>query len=309
MERNNKGESLYTFIDDYTVVDLETTGFSPQYDEIIEIAALKVRNGKIVKEYHQLINPKREVNSFIVGLTGITTSLLCNKPTLDEVIDDFLEFLGNDVIVGHNVSFDINFIYDNVKELRGKEFTNSYINTVRLSKKLHPDLRHHTLYNIAEYYNFDPYDEHRALSDCEVTYSIYNFMKDEVSNKYASFDKFYSLFVKKKKSNSRFDLTTITATTDDIDTTNPLYNKMCVFTGKLEKFTRKDAAQIVVNFGGAVENTVTKNTNILILGNNDYCKSIKDGKSAKQKKAELYIQKGCDLIIIPEDVFYDMINE
>lgn len=306
MERNNKGESLYTFIDDYTVVDLETTGFSPQYDDIIEIAALRIRNGKIVNKYHQLINPKREINSFISNLTGIISLSLQSKPTLDEVIDDFLEFLGNDIIVGHNVSFDINFIYDNVKKLREKEFTNSYINTVRLSKKLHPELRHHTLYNIAEYYSFNPDDEHRALSDCEVTYLIYNYMKEEASSKYASLDEFYSLFIKKKR-NYSFDLTTIIATTDNIDTSNPLYDKVCVFTGVLEKFTRKDAAQLVVNFGGTVENTVTKKTNFLVLGNNDYCKSIKDGKSSKQKKAELYIQKGCDLIIIPEDVFYDMI--
>ena len=77
----------------------------------------------------------------------------------------------------------------------------------------------------------------------------------------------------------------------------------------IEKYSRQEAAQIIVNLGGSCENGVTKKTNFLILGNNDYCSSIKDGKSSKQKKAEEYKLKGQDIEIIPESVFYDMINE
>ena len=68
------------------------------------------------------------------------------------------------------------------------------------------------------------------------------------------------------------------------------------------------SAQLVFNCGGIVENSITKKTNILILGNNDYCKSIKDGKSSKQKKAEQYIKQGNDLIIVPEDAFYNLLG-
>ena len=79
------------------------------------------------------------------------------------------------------------------------------------------------------------------------------------------------------------------------------------FTGTLEKFPRKEALQIVTNLGGIPTDSVTRNTNILVLGNNDYCSSIKDGKSSKQKKAEELILKGHDIIIVSEKSFYDML--
>ena len=91
--------------------------------------------------------------------------------------------------------------------------------------------------------------------------------------------------------------------------THPLYGKVCVFTGKLELMSREQAAQLVVNLGGTCGNGVTKKTNYLILGNNDYCSTIKDGKSSKQKKAEQLILSGQDLQIIPEDVFYELVLE
>lgn len=106
--------------------------------------------------------------------------------------------------------------------------------------------------------------------------------------------------------NHRFDLTKISSDKTEFDETHPLYGKFCVFTGKLDKMTRTEAAQIVVNFGGICENTVTKKTNYLILGNTDYSKNIKDGKSAKQKKAEQYRLEGQDIVVIPESTFYDI---
>ena len=95
----------------------------------------------------------------------------------------------------------------------------------------------------------------------------------------------------------------------DFDITHPLYGKLCVFTGTLEKMSRKEAMQIVVDFGGEVGNSVTKKTNYLILGNNDYCPSIKNGKSTKQTKAESLKLLGQDIDIISENVFYDMVSE
>lgn len=90
---------------------------------------------------------------------------------------------------------------------------------------------------------------------------------------------------------------------------HPFYNKNCVFTDALEKFTRKDAAQIVCNIGGFCENNVTKKTNFLIVGDFDYSANIKDGKSSKLKKAEQLILAGQDLHIISENTFYDMLED
>ena len=112
-----------------------------------------------------------------------------------------------------------------------------------------------------------------------------------------------------KKSKSGIKASDISAKVSNFDVTHPLYGKICVFTGVLEKMLRRDAMQVVANLGGINADNVTKKTNYLILGNNDYCKSIKDGKSSKQKKAEKLQLDGHDIQIIPENVFYDMIAD
>ena len=89
----------------------------------------------------------------------------------------------------------------------------------------------------------------------------------------------------------------------------PIYRQHLCITGKLDRFTRAEAMQLIADLGGINDNTVTKNTNFLILGNNDYCATIKGGKSTKQKKAESAKLGGQDIEIIPENVFYDMISD
>ena len=105
-----------------------------------------------------------------------------------------------------------------------------------------------------------------------------------------------------------FSAKDIQASTNDFDATSPLYEKVCVFTGTLERMSRKEAMQLVVDRGGLCGDGVNKKTNFLVLGNNDYCSTIKDGKSTKQKKAEQLKLAGFDIEIISENVFYDMIN-
>ena len=104
-----------------------------------------------------------------------------------------------------------------------------------------------------------------------------------------------------------FSAKDIQASTNNFDETTPVYEKVFVFTGTLERMTRKEAMQLVVDHGGLCGDGVNKKTNFLVLGNNDYCTTIKDGKSTKQKKAEQLKLTGCDIEIISENVFYDMI--
>lgn len=312
VNREHKGKSIIIFPDDYTLIDLETTGFSPQYDEIIELGAIKVRNNEIVDTFSKLIRPGIALNPFIQELTGITDEMLEYAATLDDVIDEFIEFIGDDIIVGHNVGFDVNFVYDNLLRLRGTYFSNDSVNTLRISKKLIKDLRHHSLYDLCSFYGIEEEKGHRSLVDCKTTYQLFNILKKQVEAQYNSFDDFYSSFNKKSSYsgiNYNKIINELQPSVDDIDETNFFFDKTCVFTGALEKMTRVEAAQIVVNLGGNVGNGVTKSTNFLILGNNDYCKSIKDGKSNKQKKAEQLILAGADLKIISEDVFYSLIFE
>lgn len=113
-----KGQSLLICPPDYTVIDLETTGLNPGYDEIIEAACVRYRDGQETERITSLIQPEnrredgRFIDPFIESLTGITNQLLETAPLFEEVGEKFWNFLEGEFIVGHNVNFDINFLYD-----------------------------------------------------------------------------------------------------------------------------------------------------------------------------------------------------
>lgn len=306
--RNEKGKNLAVFPDNFCVLDLETTGLSPVYDDIIEIAVLKIRNNTVVDCFSTLCNPGYPIDNIITELTGITNEMLLSAPSLNEVLGETLSFIGEDIIVGHNVNFDINFIYDNSEKILGKAFKNDYVDTMRLFRKIKPELEHHRLKDLIETYNLEGGSQHRALSDCEYTLKGFLAIKNDVSNSYISFDDFYSLFKRSYSNKRKLDLSKLEAAGVP-NPDSPLYGKVCVFTGTLSQFSRSEAAQLVTNIGGICANGVTKKTNYLILGNNDYCSTIKDGKSNKQKKAEEYKLAGYDIEILPENEFYSMLME
>lgn len=310
-ERTYKGQSVIDFPEQYIVIDIETTGLSPIYDEIIEIAAIKVEEGIPTYTFSTLVKPTHDIDDFISALTGITNDMLSTAPTLSEVLPLFIDFIGDDILLGHNVNFDINFLYDNIENVLGKHLKNSFIDTMRIFRKLYPSLAHHRLMDLATNYGIDYSRAHRSLTDCKITYYCFKRMIEEISLKYESKQFFINLFKKApRRTYSTFlKASDIIANTENIDADNPLYGKTFVFTGALEKMLRKEAMQIVVNFGGINGDNVTKSTNYLVLGNNDYCKSIKDGKSNKHKKAEALKLSGHDIEIISENVFYDMISE
>lgn len=178
----NKGSLINEFPSDYTVVDIETTGLSPASCEIIEISALKVRNDEIVDSFSSLVKPTKKINSFIVNLTGITNEMVENAPKINTVLSEFVKFVSDDFILGHNVNFDINFIYDGMMKYLKKEFTNDYIDTMRLSRR-HCDLKKHNLKSLAKHYNISLKGHHRALTDCKITYDVYKSIKQDVNLK------------------------------------------------------------------------------------------------------------------------------
>ncbi len=117
MNSRNKGRSLVTFPASFTVIDIETTGLDTVYDSIIELSAVKVRDSVVTHTFSTLVNPERPLDWFITEMTGITDEMLQNAPLINDTLDSFIDFLGDDVVVGHNVNFDINFIYDTHKRL------------------------------------------------------------------------------------------------------------------------------------------------------------------------------------------------
>lgn len=173
-KRLYKGHSLIKNLNDYTVVDIETTSLDSFSGEIIEISAIKVRDKKEIDIFSELIKPKNRIGSFTTRLTGITNEML-NKEGKDilYVLKNFKNFLSDDIIVGHNVNFDINFIYDSMYKNMNEYLTNDFVDTLRISRKVLPKLRNHKLDNLIEYFNLVKRDEHRALNDCILTNQVY----------------------------------------------------------------------------------------------------------------------------------------
>lgn len=309
--REFKGNSIIDFPDNYCAIDIETTGYSPEWNEIIELAAVRVENKKVVDTYSSLIKPDNPVDGYTEELTGITNGMLVNAPSIQNELPNFLKFVGDNLILGHNVSFDVNFIYDNCNRYGFKAFSNDFVDNLRISRKLHPELEHHRLQDIVEYYNIENIKNfHRALDDSYSVMQCFEKAREEVNNVYGN-DDFKLLFKKNKVQYTRnyINLENLIPLIVEPNEECPLYGKTCVFTGKLEKMTRADAQCIVEKLGGVCGKGVTAKTDFLILGNNDYCKSIKDGKSSKYKKAEALKLMGSNIEVIPENVFYDMIFE
>lgn len=294
-------------VSDYCVLDTETTGLSAYYDEVIEIGILRVRNGEITDRYEQLVKPENEIDGFITSLTGITNEMVADKPSIENVKSDVLAFLGSDVIVGHNTSFDIRFLAAGFQE----GISNEHMDTLQFARKLYPELSHHRLSDLSEYLHLTN-NEHRAIADCVTTKELYETMKAVMAQKGLEIKDLWQVNSNRHNNSNghkRIDIGAITATTDDIDQDGFFYGRHVVFTGKLERMTRKEAMQIVVNHGGILDNGVNKNTNYLILGNNDYNAVLHGEKSSKHKKAEKLKLEGQDIDIIDEFTFYDIIND
>lgn len=315
MERE-KGSSLIANPKNFVVVDIETTGFSTVWDSIIEVAAIRCVNEEEVEIFTSLIQPPKIsddefVTPYIEKLTGITNEMLNDAPSIEAVLPDLYDFIGSSVIVGHNVNFDINFLYDNFMKYLDRPLKNDFIDTMRLSRRLFPDAPHHRLSDLCSRYSIDYSHAHRSLIDCRLTLKCYQNLIHDIKNSFGDMDSFLQSLKKSRSRNHSYNLkaSDIHAEYTDFDISHPLYKKVCVFTGALEKMIRKDAMQLVANLGGINADSVTKKTNFLILGNNDYCKSIKDGKSSKQKKAEKLKLDGYDIEILPETAFYEMLDE
>lgn len=307
IERTLKGKSTIDLLSDYIIFDIETTGLDSSYDEVIEIGAIKVKNNKIVSKFNSLVKPKNEIDEYITELTGITNEMVKDAPTIEEILPDFMNYIGNDILIGHNVNFDINFIYDNLYRNKFDVLTNDFIDTMRISRKLLPELPHHRLIDLAKYFKIDSTNNHRSLKDCEITMNVYENLKEIALQKYGNVDEFKNTFKKHKKEGLRAK--DIISTNTEFDVDNLFYDKYVAITGTLEKMLRKEAMQIIVDLGGHCEDNVTKKTNYLILGNNDYNPILRGKKSSKLIKAETLKLEGKDIEIISENVFYDIIDD
>ncbi|MCG0275032.1 MAG: PolC-type DNA polymerase III [Thermosediminibacteraceae bacterium] len=153
-------------IDDfvYVVTDIETTGLSLDFDEIIEIGAVKIYRGEIIDRFHSFVKPRKPISLHVTNLTGIRNDMVEKAPYVEDVISDFLKFIGDDIFVAHNAEFDAGFIRRD-SERCGMKFNNKVLDTLNLSALIFPELKNHRLETIAKKFNINMGKHHRADDD------------------------------------------------------------------------------------------------------------------------------------------------
>ncbi len=172
------GSRLDIFPDTFVCFDIETTGLSPARDDIIEISALKIEDNTVTDSFSRLVRINRPLPPFIRSLTGITDEMLRDGDCAENVLADFCEFTAGYTVMGHNVRFDLNFVYDNCLEKLGTFFDNDYVDTLSISRKLLKNLKHHKLDDLVDFFGIEGRTLHRALGDVELTVKCYNKLRE-----------------------------------------------------------------------------------------------------------------------------------
>jgi DNA polymerase-3 subunit alpha (Gram-positive type) len=172
----------------YIVLDIETTGLSRVNHKITEIAALKVRNNKIIRKFSTLVNPEEKIPSFITSLTGINNQMVEDSPNIQEVLPKFINFLGKNPLIAHCASFDYGFLNYNSQVHLSKKLGNPTICTRKLSRRLIPELPNYKLSSLCEHFKVENKIAHRAMSDVQATNRIFNSLleimkKEGIENK------------------------------------------------------------------------------------------------------------------------------
>ena len=319
IRERKKGRHLKIFPKDYTVVDLETTGWDCTHDYIIEVAAIKVRDNKVVDTFSELVKPKvyyvlddvrKEdrvvefngekivyISNSISDLTGITNEDLHHARTEKEVMIDFLKFIGDDILVGHNiVSFDSNFLYDSIQSNLGEIFNNDLVDTLYLSQNILNDIENYQLDTLIDYCKITKGVRHRALADSEVTLKLLQKLKERVLTSNMTLEEFLK--------NEEVKISPFL----NLPVCEYFKNMNVCITGKLEIGKKEIVKEYIRNCGGEPEDNITKETDILILGDYSGCHNLReDNLTGKHRKALKYIREGQSIEILSEEAFLQQI--
>ena len=156
---------------DYAVFDIETTGFYPSQDKIIELGAAKICNGAVADTFSAFVNPGKPLPPKIVDLTGITDADVEKAPLIEEVFDTFADFVGDSVLLGHNIIFDYSFVKTAAQQ-QNKVFNREGMDTLRIARRFLCALESRSLGVLCAYYGI-ALDAHRALNDAIATHQVY----------------------------------------------------------------------------------------------------------------------------------------
>ncbi|XJZ28533.1 PolC-type DNA polymerase III [Bacillota bacterium Lsc_1132] len=165
--------------DTYVVFDVETTGLSAVYNTIIELAAVKVRNGEIIDRFESFANPHHRLSATTINLTGITDDMVQTAPEVAEVLELFFKWSADAVLVAHNASFDMGFLNVGYQKIGLGKAKNPVIDTLELGRFLYPEMKNHRLNTLAKKFDIELTQHHRAIYDAEATgYLLIKMLKD-----------------------------------------------------------------------------------------------------------------------------------
>lgn len=167
--QNEKGQKIDS---EYVVFDIETTGLSPTNNRIIEIGAVRIKDGKIQDTFSEFVNPEVPIPYTITKLTSITDAMVQNAPTIEVILPKFLEYIGDASVVAHNATFDTGFIRENAKRL-GLVFDSTIVDTMTLAHILLPELGKYTLDRLCKQFGVVNEHHHRACDDAAATAEIF----------------------------------------------------------------------------------------------------------------------------------------
>ena len=318
-KKRKKGNHLKIFPKDFTVVDIETTGRDCTHEYMIEVAAIKVRDNEIVDTFSELIKPKvyyvlddvrKEdsvvefngekivyISNYISEITGITNADLHHARTEKEVMVEFLKFIGDDILVGHNMlSFDSTFLYDSIETNLGNILNNDLVDTLRLAQYIIKDIKNHKLDTLMSYFDITSDVRHRALADSKVTLKLLQKLKERVITSNMTLEE-YSKNEEKKISPFL-----------DLPVCEYFKNMNVCITGKLKIGKKEIVYEYIRSCGGIAQKGLTKKTDILILGDCSKIHNLReDNLTGKHRKALKYIREGQSIEILSEEAFLQQI--
>lgn len=290
MEKNNppKGKPVYGILSDYVVLDTETTGLSAREGSIIEIGIVKVENYEETDTFSSFINPGEPITPFITNLTGITDEMLADAPGIREVLPEILRFIGDKPVIAHNAGFDIGFMTATCQKVLGEPFRNDYLDTVRMSRKLFPEMPRHRLVDLVNRFGINTEVFHRALSDAADTQKCYVYMCDYMAN--SNID---PAFLNPRRPD------TPKRKPKEPDKDTPVYGRNFVLSGKLSTMPVHAAASLIKRMGGRLAEE--EKADYIVMSNMEYEMMSSFGSADK----ELRIAKDGPLIL-SETMFLEM---
>ncbi|MEH7252849.1 PolC-type DNA polymerase III [Neobacillus niacini] len=177
--------------DTFVVFDVETTGLSAVYDTIIELAAVKIKDGEIIDRFESFANPHHRLSATTINLTGITDDMVQNAPEVGEVIRRFHDWVEDAVLVAHNASFDMGFLNVGYKNIGLEKAKNPVIDTLELGRFLYPEMKNHRLNTLTKKFDIELTQHHRAIYDAEATgYLLLKMLKDATEKNIEYHDQF-----------------------------------------------------------------------------------------------------------------------